>query len=137
MNTKLFFKKALIFCSLSFFIFGLAFSSVSAQAIDENTLWGDSGVKGDVQGNVGLADKDPRVIAAQIIRVFLGFLGIIALIIILYAGFKWMTAMGNSDNVDSAKTMLTQAAIGFLIILSAYGLTSFLMDNLVAATQTQ
>ena len=135
MNTKLFFKKTLIFSFLSFFVFALAFSGVSAQGLSEDDLWGDSGVKTEVAGHVGLADKDPRVIAAQIIRVFLGFLGIIALIIILYAGFKWMTAMGNSEQVGEAKTMLIQAAIGFLIILSAYGLTSFLMDNLVAATQ--
>ncbi|MEK7103288.1 MAG: hypothetical protein AAB870_03000 [Patescibacteria group bacterium] len=60
-----------------------------------------------------------------IINFVLGFLGIIAVVIILIAGFKWMTAGGNDDNVKAAQTMLIQGVIGLVIILSAWGIAQW------------
>ena len=39
----------------------------------------------------------------NIINYVLGFLALIAIIIVLYAGFLWMTAGGDSKKVDKAK----------------------------------
>src|SRR3989338_7576776 len=69
---------------------------------DANDLWGNSEVKTNFKLNSGLpaeVNNDPRVIVAQIIREVLGFLGILAVIIILYAGFKWMTSGGSEDKI--------------------------------------
>lgn len=61
----------------------------------------------------------------NIINVFLSFLGVIALVIVIYAGFLWMTAGGNEDHVDKAKTYMKNAVIGLIIISLAYALTAF------------
>ena len=83
----------------------------------------------------GLGQTDPRYVAANIINIALSLLGIIAVAIIVFAGFKWMTSMGNEDAVKSAKGMLMAAVIGLVIILSAYIIANFVILNLYEATQ--
>ena len=82
----------------------------------------------------GLPNTDVRVVAARIIKTFLGLLGIIALVLVLYAGFTWMTAGGNEEKIGSAKKILLNAVIGLLIIVSSYAIASFVISKLVGAT---
>ncbi len=83
----------------------------------------------------GLGQVDPRAAAANIINIALGLLGIIAVAIIVYAGFKWMTSAGNEEAVKSAKSTLIAATIGLVIILSAYIIANFVILNIYEATQ--
>ncbi|MBI2551399.1 TrbC/VirB2 family protein [Candidatus Uhrbacteria bacterium] len=80
------------------------------------------------------SETDFPTIIAGIINTLLGFLGVIAVLIILYSGFKWMTAGGNDKNVEEARKMLIYGVIGLVIILSAYGIASFVLDQLSNAT---
>ena len=73
---------------------------------------------------------DIRIIVARIIRVVLGLLGIIALVIIIYAGFKWMTAGGEEEKITTAKNQLTNGVIGLIIILAAYSVATFVFYQL-------
>jgi len=78
--------------------------------------------------------KDIRMTIVDIIKIVLGFLGIIVTVIILFAGFKWMTAGGNEENVAGAKKMLIAGIIGLVIILSSYALATFIINQIVGAT---
>lgn len=82
----------------------------------------------------GLGYADPRVTIAQIIRSALGLLGILTTVIIMYAGFKWMTAGGNEDEVTSAKKILSSAVIGLAVIMSAFAISSFVIKSLYKST---
>lgn len=82
----------------------------------------------------GLGREDVRFTIARIISAALGLLGIIAVVIIIYAGFKWMTSGGNEETVKSAQKTLMAAVIGLVIILSAYAITRFVMTQLFKAT---
>ena len=66
----------------------------------------DFGVN-EVGNEIALPSQDPRVFAANIIRVALGFLGIVAVAIVLYGGFVWMTAAGNEERLSKAKKILS------------------------------
>ena len=46
---------------------------------------------------IGLPTTDIRLVVARIIRVALGLLGIVAVVLIIYGGFIWMTAGGNEE----------------------------------------
>ena len=87
-----------------------------------------------IKGTLGLGDKDPRDIAAQVIKIILAFLGIIAVIIILLGGFKWMTAGGNEDKVGEAKKLIVAGIIGLVIIIAAFAIATFVLNSLVTAT---
>ncbi len=75
----------------------------------------------------GLGTVDIRTTIARIISYFLGLLGLVVLVLILYAGFTWMTAGGNEEKVTSAKRTLTNSVIGLVIIISAFAITQFFM----------
>ena len=89
----------------------------------------------DSNFNIGVGqDTDLKATIVSIINIILGFLGIIAVIIILAGGFKWMTAAGNEDKVGEARKMITQGVIGLVIIFAAWGIASFVINQLYSAT---
>jgi hypothetical protein len=71
------------------------------------------------------APLDPRVQASIYIRYALQVVGIIFLVLMVYAGFLWMTAGGNEENVEKAKKLIMAAVIGIAIVLAAYSITYF------------
>ena len=81
-----------------------------------------------------LGNSDLTSVIGNIIKVFLGLLGIIFLIIFIYSGFLWMTAGGDDKQVARAKKMLINAVVGLVIILFAYGITAFIINALLDAT---
>jgi hypothetical protein len=84
--------------------------------------------------NTGLGNVDPRTMAGNVINIALGFLGVLAVIIILIGGFKWMTAAGNEEAVEEAKKILMAGIIGLVIILASWGIATFVITNLMHAT---
>ena len=52
-------------------------------------------------------------------------LGILAVIIILWGGFLWMTAAGDDSKVDKAKKLIISGIVGIVIILAAYIIANF------------
>ena len=86
------------------------------------------------EDGIKLGAKDPRAMVAQLINVVLTLLGIVAVIIVLLGGFKWMTAAGNEDKVAEAKKLLGAGVIGLVIILAAWGISRFVLSSLFKAT---
>lgn len=80
-----------------------------------------------VDNHTEMTNQDPRTVAGDFIMIALSFLGIITVIIILFAGFKWMTSGGNQETVASSKKMLIAGLIGLLIILFSLALTRWLL----------
>ena len=66
-------------------------------------------------------------IIGRIINIFLGLLGVIFLVLLLYAGFLYMTAAGDAEKVQKALTTIRNAVIGLVIIASAWAITSFIL----------
>ena len=128
-------KGVLIAVSLGIFIFlGAVFlfannNPALAQSATDQIAWGGQQVQ--VENNIGLSSTDPRIIIARIIQVFLGFLGTIALVLIIYAGFLWMTSSGDDTKIQQAKDILKNAVIGLIIILSSFAIASFILNMLL------
>jgi cytochrome bd-type quinol oxidase subunit 2 len=70
------------------------------------------------------------------ISVILGVVGIIFLVLAVYAGVMYMTAGGDPGKVKKAKEILTQSLIGLIIIVAAYALTQFVVDQIIGATSS-
>jgi hypothetical protein len=92
---------------------------------------------GAVGGETGLSEGggDLRVTIGNLIKQALGFLGVIAIIIVLIGGFKYMIAGGEVEKTKSARGWLISGIIGLAIILSAYAITSFILSRLQTATE--
>jgi Type IV secretion system pilin/Bacterial Ig-like domain len=76
----------------------------------------------------GLSTSSVFDILGTLINVVLGLLGAVFLLLVLYAGFLWMTAGGDEKKVDKARKMLIQATVGLIILLSAYAITTFVIN---------
>jgi multisubunit Na+/H+ antiporter MnhC subunit len=90
---------------------------------------------GEKFGEGGGEPEDIRNIIANMIKVVLTFLAIIFLILIIMAGFKWMTASGNEDKIKEAKAQLSHAIIGLTIVLAAFAITEFILEVLMETTK--
>src|SRR3989339_1268716 len=82
----------------------------------------------------GLGLQDPRETAAKVVNVTLGFLGIIAVVLILIAGFLWMTAAGSEEKIATAKKLMSAGVIGLVIVLAAFGIARFVISSMLSAT---
>ena len=86
---------------------------------------------------VGWSTQDLRVTIMKIIQVLFWFLGVVSVLIILYAGWKWMTSGGDPQKIDDAKRTLVNAALGLLVIFSAFAIVTFIIQMLTGATGPQ
>lgn len=78
----------------------------------------------------------PVLIAAQMINVLLQLLGLVSLLLIFYAGFVWMMARGNEDDIKKAKDIIIGTTIGMLVILASYSFMRFIFEAVACSTDT-
>jgi len=83
--------------------------------------------------NIGMSDVDPRTIIARLIRVAMGFVGIIMVLMILSSGALMMTSGGDEDKIKKAKSTFFNAVIGLIIIFSAYSIVTFAINLFVVS----
>lgn len=118
---------------LNFLLFSvvcLAFGLFFAYSVEAGTV--NTGI--EFASGTGLSNQDIRVTIAKIIRIILGFLGIIAIGLTMYAGFLWMTSGGNEEKIAQAKLILRNGLIGLVIILSSFAIVTFILGKLMDAT---
>lgn len=61
-----------------------------------------------------------RALALRIVNYFLGFLGLIAVIMVIYGGITYVISAGNDEAVGNAKKIIQYALIGIIIILVSF-----------------
>jgi hypothetical protein len=127
-----------IFCMLKkYFILslmsvGLLFAPVAnvyaqkdlSQDIAQKSGYNTSGVTGNTLSQT----------VGKIIKIVLGLLGTIFLALTVYAGALWMTAASNEDQVSKAMGIIKTSIIGLIIIIAAYSITYFVVDNVFKLT---
>ena len=104
----------------------VAFSNVSA-AIDP----GKNKVSGWVKGNW---DTDISSAINNFLTYILLFLGLIAMVLFLWAGFNILTAAWDEEKVKKGKTTMIQAAIWLFVIFFAWQLVDFIFSAAQSGT---
>lgn len=106
-----------------------------AMAQGTNPFTAGKNLVNSVSNNAGItSSSDLPTIIGRIINALLTFLGLIFLVLVLYAGFLWMTAQGEDKQVTKAKEMLKQAIIGLVVIVAGYAISNFVLSSLVNVT---
>lgn len=90
-----------------------------------------SGVMSAVAESSTLSTESLPIVIARVIRVFLGVLGIILVMIIIYCGWLYMTAHGEAEKLLKARKIFRSTAIGLLIIFSSFAITTFVLNKLL------
>lgn len=123
---------------IKYIICALAFLFYDKIVFAEGLL--DPGLKGNITTQTqGLGEKAGFATSyelggfiAKLITAFLSLLGVIFIILIILAGYNWMTAGGEEEKVRKAKDMIKRALIGLFIIIAAYAITVFVFKVLPA-----
>jgi len=122
--SKSIYRRGIIICAVA--VIGLAL----IMFVEPTYAASDFGLKDAAKGTgISTSQTIPGFIGG-VIKQALSLIGVIFLLLMLYAGFLWMTARGNTETVDKAKNLISGAVIGIIIVASAYAITSFVIGGL-------
>ena len=114
-----------IFIFLIFFVslltFNFAFLIFNSPALAQGLT------SPDVAGT-GFSTRSLAEIAVNIINIALGFVSIVALAVLIYGGYVWMTSGGIPQRIALAKRILLSAVIGLTIILLSWAIIQFIFN---------
>lgn len=85
-------------------------------------------------GNQGTGQTNLSTIATKIVSIFSIIVGIIAVIMIIYGGFRYITSGGDSSKVGAAKNSLVYALVGLIIVALAQLIVHYVLNNASQAT---
>lgn len=108
---------------------------VSFAWADSKNLSNSNEILNQVAGTQGAgyvsSNTDINATIGTIIKTALSFLGVIFIMLIIYAGYLWMTARGEEAQITKAKDILTQSIIGLVIVVLAYTISGFVFSYFV------
>jgi uncharacterized BrkB/YihY/UPF0761 family membrane protein len=87
----------------------------------------------EAYGNV--TSKSMVEVLIKIMNYLLTFLAILFFLGLIYAGYLWMTARGNEEEITKAKKITREIVIGLVIILLSRLFTEFILMQLGNFTQ--
>ncbi len=83
------------------------------------------------QGPYQLANGNTlNEIIGTVVSMALSLLGIVFIILMVYAGYNWMTAQGDEEKVTNAKSTIIRAITGVIVVIGAYAIWYFVFNNL-------
>ncbi|MCA9338863.1 hypothetical protein KC939_00785 [Candidatus Saccharibacteria bacterium] len=75
-------------------------------------------------------DDNLMKIVRNIINTLLFLVGVIAVIVIIISGIRFVTANGNSDQIASARNGIIYSVVGLAVALMAYAIVYFVIDRI-------
>lgn len=116
----------------------LAFMSLGVASIMSLSVVGDSAYA-QVSSGINAATTDEMKnkqidgsngVIRTVSNILIWVVGFISVIMIMWSGFKYATAAGDTSKVASAKNSLIYAIVGLIIAVLAYAIVNFIMDRL-------
>jgi len=109
-------------------LIGLFFFTVASAQVNPVTNM-TAAVKGTgLEKNTNLP-----LLIGNLIKGALGIIGVLFLVLVIYAGVLWMIARGEEGKISKARSIIITAIVGFIIIMVSYGITSFVVNLFKAA----
>ena len=82
----------------------------------------------------GVGESKPLAqLVGNYVQAAMGLLGIVLVVLVIYAGFLWMTAQGSEEKIKKAKGIISSAIIGLVLIFAAYSITGFVVSSISTA----
>lgn len=100
------------------------FADCGTQITSFSDFDGQLALPSDTLNPVLTQDNNIRDFIRRIVNFALGFLGFISLIIVIYSGFQYVTALDNDDQMGKAKTNIKNVFIGIIVIFASYAIVN-------------
>lgn len=115
---------------LTFFLFLFLLSPVALLAQSGQMDNRGSGGSISLENPLGDDVDTPQLLIGRVINSVLGIVGSLALLMFVFGGITWMTSSGNAEKIKRGRDILIWAAIGMVVVFSAYGLTRVVIQGL-------
>lgn len=79
---------------------------------------------------VSCPERTLNKLVAQIINIFSLVVGIVAVIMLIYSGFRYVTSGGDTSKIEEAKKTLIYAIVGLIIVALAQVIVKFILVKL-------
>lgn len=131
-------KKIFVFFICGFVLLNLfVFFSAPIFAADDETA-PESMLRDGIDRSANISGLKPAggeeitlpVLIGNFLKGGMVLLGLVFLILILYAGITWMIAGGEEKNITKAQRTMINASIGLIVTLLAYQITSYVINNI-------
>src|SRR3972149_12006875 len=123
-----------IFASLITFTVLLSFNPLPALALVSDQVQQGADAAANATGTPADADKTLTETAARVINILSITVAVIAVIMIIVGGFRYVTSGGKQESVTGAKNTILYGLIGLVIVAGAQSIVNFVLKNLVDAT---
>lgn len=100
-------------------------------AFAKKTFQDNQAALNTVVEKTGHEKTDPVTFTAKVVAVAFTTIGLIFLGLMVYAGFKMMTARGNEDEISTARSTIVNATIGLIVVVGSYAITDFVTTRLI------
>lgn len=84
----------------------------------------------------GTGDAKVSSIIKSVIRILSIIVGFVSVIMIIIAGFKYVTSGGDSNSVAGAKTTLIYAIVGLIVVAIAQVIVATVLSGTIESTKT-
>jgi len=115
----------------SFFILSLCFAAfnISNETAAADNFWDQlkADMIYDADRPEDAVSSDFRTAIRGFINYFLGFLGLIAVGMVVYAGVLMVTAQGEEEQVGKGKKILIWASAGIVLIMLSYAIVTVII----------
>lgn len=105
----------------------IGLTSVMSQPVMANGF-GDEMTKGLEQVG-GKQTASAGDVIKTIVNALLFFIGVVAVIMIIWAGIQYTTSAGDSSKVATAKNTIVYAVIGLIVAIFAYAIVNFVVST--------
>ena len=68
-------------------------------------------------------------LASKVVNIFSVIVGIVAVVMVIFGGFKYITSGGDSNSISGAKNTLIYAIIGLIIVALAQFIVHFVLST--------
>ena len=112
-------------------LFGISIFGFTNDVYAVKTLGDATGNLKSVTDKSGVTEGEIPNAMGNIIKTGIAFSGILFFVLMVYAGFVWMTAQGKDEQVQKAQKTLIAATIGLIVVISSYAFTNFVQTRLI------
>ena len=124
-------KKFVMGLTVGVMAFSVIFGAQNAFAVTcpSGTSRGGQDVSSLAECSIEESDDTLMSTIATIINVALGVLGIVAVIVIIYGGFTYVTSSGDAAKLTKARNTIIYSVIGLIVSLLAFAIVNFVLKN--------
>jgi Na+-driven multidrug efflux pump len=98
--------------------------------VGESDACKDASISDEARDGAGCNEtRDGLDVATTLIDIAIGIVGLVSVVVIVFAGQRYITSAGNPSKVKEAKDMILYGVIGAVVAILAWAIITFIINT--------